>query len=532
MAIISTPQQALQIAANAPGVHNFGAGSPPPAAGRFNYTSSQRFTDEDLKAMQTITQNSPYFNNPASAKSLGVDTLYKKPTMDEVRTQKLLQSKIQPMPGKTGTAPDGTKYFVADAASVYRPEAGVVSQGPGIYQDPRSAPTKPTGGVFDFDQSDLGMELVRHGIRGGTLSLADYRNLLRMGHSEDALKTAVQTAANRVVTPLTIGSQLQEYFETGKIPNLKTAEGEDTGTPDMRGTANQDWFAAMTADAETRIVRDPETKEVLGYTESAGVLPNPGKTITLYDNDKKNIIGRVTGNTMPTIEGAINNEPAAPTVEYLAQPIPVDETGKPTETEEPTETGDPTETEEPEERPELVIDDGDTTPLDPFVPTNPFVPGGGTTPGGGGGVLPGIGGGGGATPGTGGVSPGGGGGGGGGAAGPDYAAMFAQLAQQSALQQENFQKALMESMQSQQKMFSDMMMAQQLEAQNRLAAQKQSMANAARAGQTADIKLGSEGNRNTFGIDAFKRNLKITPQTSSSLAISAPKGSTNKMLNV
>ena len=71
-----------------------------------------------------------------------------------------------------------------------------------------------------------------------------------------------------------------------------------------------------------------------------------------------------------------------------------------------------------------------------------------------------------------------------------------------------------------------------MDAQRRLEEQKTAMANAARAGQTADIKLGSEGNRNTFGIDAFKRNLKITPQTSSSLAISSAKGSTNKMLNV
>ena len=91
---------------------------------------------------------------------------------------------------------------------------------------------------------------------------------------------------------------------------------------------------------------------------------------------------------------------------------------------------------------------------------------------------------------------------------------------------------LQQSMLSQQRMFSDMMQRQSEEASRRMKAQQTSMANAARAGQTADIKLGSEGNRNTFGIDAFKRRLKITPQASSSLAISAPRGSTNKMLNV
>ncbi len=129
--------------------------------------------------------------------------------------------------------------------------------------------------------------------------------------------------------------------------------------------------------------------------------------------------------------------------------------------------------------------------------------------------------------------PAGGGGGGGGGATPDYAALFNQLANNQSLQQQNFQNMMQQSMKAQQKMFSDYAMQQQMDAQRRIQEQKVSMANSARAGQTANLKLGSESNRNTFGIDAFKRQLKITPQTSSSLAISSgSKGSTNKMLNV
>lgn len=477
----------------------------------------------------------------------------------------------QPMPGRYFNNPDGSRSFIPDATAVYGAGAGVRTQ--------PATPSAPTGGVFDLDQGNLAHELIAYGIRGGSLNLADFRRLVQMGHPEEGLKAAVERAANKPGQALSLGSNLQEYFETGKTPTLKAADGTDTGTPDLRGTQFQDFFAAMTADAEKRIVRDPETREVLGYTESAGVLPNPGKTITLYDNDKKNIIGRVTGNTMPTIAGAINNEQAAPTVEYLAQPIPVDETGRAAD---PTTVTDPEEEEVPSEDFLDIPEIPDDVPLD--------IPGtGDTIVGGIGGnvggtindvtspiTLPGITGPGGpgyptgpeplkiitdesvylpdplptkpsdvgsgplgpVTPapdiGPGYVAPpaGGGGGGGGGAAGPDYAAMFTQLAQQSALQQQNFQEMLSKTMKQQQKMFSDMMMQQQQEAQRRLEAQKTSMANAARAGQTADIKLGSQGNRNTFGIDAFKRNLKITPQTSTSLAISAPKGSTNKMLNV
>lgn len=573
MAIISTPLQALQIAANAPGVHNFGARSPGTDA-RLSYTTSGPLTDADLRAMQVATQNSPYFYNPMTAKSLGVDKLYKKQTMDEARTQKFLQSKIQPMPGQTVTAPDGTKHFVADAASVYRPEANVVTQ-------PPATPT-PTGGVFDLDQGNLAHELIAYGIRGGSLNLADFRRLVQMGHPEEGLKAAVERAANKPGQALSLGSNLQEYFETGKTPTLKAADGTDTGTPDLKGTQFQDFFAAMTADAEERIIRDPETREVLGYTESAGVLPLPGKTATLYSNDKKNIIGKVTGTTPQTIAGAMDNKPAAPTFDYLAKPIPVDETGRAID---PTTGTDPVE-EEVEVEEEVPSEDfldipeiPDDVPLD--IPGTGGT-GGLTVPNVGDTIVKGIGGNVGGTindvtspitlPGI--TGPGGpgyptgpeplkiitdesvylpgplgpvtpapdigpgyvpspaGGGGGGGAAGPDYAAMFTQLAQQSALQQQNFQEMLSKTMKQQQKMFSDMMMAQQMEAQRRMQEQKQSMANAARAGQTADIKLGTEGNRNTFGIDAFKRNLKITPQTSLSLAISAPKGSTNKMLNV
>lgn len=486
----------------------------------------------------------------------------------------------------SSNTPLGTKYSVSDPASFYRPGAGVVSEAP-----------RPTGGVFDLNQNDLAQELVRYGIRGGSLSMGDFQRLVGMGHTEAGLLEAVRAAANKYVKPLGVDADLRQYLDTGTVSERGDLEGFP-GFKDTKGTAFQNTFEAMTADAETRIVRDPETREVLGYTESAGVVPLPGQEITLYDNDKQNIIGKAT---MPTIGGVESDQPAAPTVKYFDQPIPVDETGTPAEPEEVVEPTEPT----APERPGLVMPgiDSPVTPLAPFTPStlptttpstlptttpstlptigsstppSPFVyqgddprflPGGRhygkdprdfgdlyrpdpTAPGGkyyrpptggtptgpsnvaqpapptlgpgapdiGPGYVPSPAGGGGAAGGTGG--------------GPDYATMFAKLTNQSALQQQNFQKMLQQSMLSQQRMFSDMMQRQSEEASRRMKAQQTSMANAARAGQTADIKLGSEGNRNTFGIDAFKRRLKITPQASSSLAISAPRGSTNKMLNV
>jgi hypothetical protein len=402
----------------------------------------------------------------------------------------------QPMPGRYFNNPDGSRSFIPDATAVYGAGAGVRTQ--------PAAPSAPTGGVFDLDQGNLASELIKYGIRGGSLNLADFRRLVRMGHPEEGLKAAVQAAGNRLVKPLTIGSQLQEYFETGKTPFLKTSDGKDTSTPDLRGTANQDAFAAMTAAAEEEVVRDPETKQVLGYTEAAGVIPNPGKIVNLYDKDKKEIIGTIKGNE-PVPE---SDEPDAPLVPAMPTITRVAKDVEP----DPDPGLDADAGSDLDERSQLDIPD--ITPeqkLTAFTPSVPVQTA----------AAP-------ATP----AAPSAPTGGGGGQAGPDYAAMFKDLATQSALQAKNFQNMLAKSMEAQQRMFSDFMISQQRAQQQRIADQKTAMANAARAAQTADIKLGSEGNRNTFGIDAFKRNLKITPQTSTSLAISAPKGSTNKMLNV
>ena len=247
----------------------------------------------------------------------------------------------------SSNTPLGTKYSVSDPASFYRPGAGVVSEAP-----------RPTGGVFDLNQNDLAQELVRYGIRGGSLSMGDFQRLVGMGHTEAGLLEAVRAAANKYVKPLGVDADLRQYLDTGTVSERGDLEGFP-GFKDTKGTAFQNTFEAMTADAETRIVRDPETREVLGYTESAGVVPLPGQEITLYDNDKQNIIGKAT---MPTIGGVESDQPAAPTVKYFDQPIPVDETGTPAEPEEVVEPTEPT----APERPGLVMP-GIDSPVTPLV---------------------------------------------------------------------------------------------------------------------------------------------------------------------
>ena len=77
----------------------------------------------------------------------------------------------------------------------------------------------------------------------------------------------------------------------------------------------------------------------------------------------------------------------------------------------------------------------------------------------------------------------------------------------------------------------DRMAAAQRERQQQMqiAAQTQA-ANAARAGQTGQFRVGAD--RAVGGIGQFKRRLKIKPMASSALAIAGAKAANNKMLNV
>ena len=129
--------------------------------------------------------------------------------------------------------------------------------------------------------------------------------------------------------------------------------------------------------------------------------------------------------------------------------------------------------------------------------------------------------------------------------GPDYAAMIAEL---NRANQENiasitsgFQTQMQQMADTQAKQIADMQAAQQ-EAAAQMAAesaeraralqiqQQTAMANAARAGQTADFQIGT--GRGAGGIGAFKRRMKITPVAAEGLSLAAGKKSPNKMLNV
>lgn len=143
--------------------------------------------------------------------------------------------------------------------------------------------------VLDLDHTNFGRELQIYGHRGGELSIADYRRLIRLGHDEETLKTAALEAQR---TGLTIGGQLQKYLDTGEVPDLPDAPGFE----DKRGTADADAFQALTLKAEEGAVRDPNTGEVIGYTLSFGGTPPPGVTRDIYDETKTQIIGTMTGN--------------------------------------------------------------------------------------------------------------------------------------------------------------------------------------------------------------------------------------------
>lgn len=142
--------------------------------------------------------------------------------------------------------------------------------------------------VLELDHTNFGRELQIYGHRGGELSLADYRRLIRLGHEEETLKTAALEAQR---TGLTIGGQLQKYLDTGKIPDLPDAPGFE----DKRGTADADAFQALTLKAEEEVVRDPDTGEAIGYTLAAGIRPNEGVVRNIYDETKTRIIGTLTG---------------------------------------------------------------------------------------------------------------------------------------------------------------------------------------------------------------------------------------------
>lgn len=128
---------------------------------------------------------------------------------------------------------------------------------------------------------------------------------------------------------------------------------------------------------------------------------------------------------------------------------------------------------------------------------------------------------------------------------PDYAAMIAEI---NRANQENiasitsgFQAQMQQMAQQQSQQIASMQAAQQ-EAAAQMAAeaaeraralqiqQQTAMANAARAGQTAEFQLGT--GRGAGGIGAFKRRMKITPVAAEGLSLAAGKKSPNKMLNV
>lgn len=92
---------------------------------------------------------------------------------------------------------------------------------------------------------------------------------------------------------------------------------------------------------------------------------------------------------------------------------------------------------------------------------------------------------------------------------------------------------LEKAMAANQLMIQNFLRAQDQAAKQREMAEKVTMANMARAGQLANLKIGTSAQRGTSGIDAFKRRLKITPTTSIGLALAGgAQSTTNKMLNV
>lgn len=129
--------------------------------------------------------------------------------------------------------------------------------------------------------------------------------------------------------------------------------------------------------------------------------------------------------------------------------------------------------------------------------------------------------------------------------GPDYAAMIAELNRSNqaniASITSGFQTQMKQMADTQAKQIAEMQAAQQKAAAKMAAEsaeraralqiqQQTAMANAARAGQTADFRVGTD--RGAGGIGAFKRRMKITPVAAEGLSLAAGKKSPNKMLNV
>jgi hypothetical protein len=103
------------------------------------------------------------------------------------------------------------------------------------------------------------------------------------------------------------------------------------------------------------------------------------------------------------------------------------------------------------------------------------------------------------------------------------------LAARDAAAKQRLEKA----MAANQLMIQNFLRTQEQAAQQREMAEKVTMANMARAGQLANLKIGTSAQRGTSGIDAFKRRLQITPATSTGLALAGgTQSTTNKMLNV
>ena len=156
----------------------------------------------------------------------------------------------------------------------------------------------------NLDHSRLGASLIEKGIYGGELSLKNYRELAEMGHQEKPLKEVINKA---VRNGLALDDSLTNFLQQG----LSMADLTDP-------VKSQENFNELTQSTEQNyIVRDPETGEVLGYTEDAGVEPLAGKTVNIYDKTKTNIIGTKTGG----VDASQNSEAETNPYAAMAQSI-------------------------------------------------------------------------------------------------------------------------------------------------------------------------------------------------------------------
>lgn len=75
--------------------------------------------------------------------------------------------------------------------------------------------------------------------------------------------------------------------------------------PSAPSTAAQSAFEAMTAAAEKNVIRDPNTKGVLGYTEAAGVRPLPGQTVNIYNPQGTEVLRTITGQPLQSAQSEV-----------------------------------------------------------------------------------------------------------------------------------------------------------------------------------------------------------------------------------